>query len=71
MILLLRLEMDIVTIILVIQAIPAIIFETGLKPDGSIDVDDLCLNLQIMTWRKTDNKSDWYLNILNYPMSVI
>ena len=47
-----------------------ICFETGLKPDGSIDVDDpyVWLYTGHTSTRKTDNSTDWYLGVLNYPM---
>ena len=53
-----------------IPATSTIVFETGLKPDGTIDTDDpyVWLYTGETVDRKTDNNSDWYLGALDYPM---
>ena len=45
-------------------------FETGLKPDGSIETDNpyVWLFTGATADRKTDNNIDWYLGALYYPM---
>ena len=47
-----------------------IFFETGLKPDGSIETDNpyVWLFTGATADRKTDNNIDWYLGALYYPM---